>query len=214
MYEEMQKYEFAEGVEKQEYQLFVSKKKEHGCAGLNMGVCVTPDEKLWNNPNFMNVITMKDKIAYGGMHFLIVETDSDLTEDYDEDFSRHYDHLPTALAKEFDDEYLGEDLISEPEERQTNKYLVLPGINPNEALLGQVAAAPLFDEMMDYAKRCAEAMGCEKVLIPKRTEIHSNRSAIQEAIASKNYPTFDFGEEIPFSYDPYRYSFQECYEVT
>jgi len=171
MYGEMQKYEFAEGAEKQEYKLFVSKKKEHGCAGLNMGACVAPDKRLWENPNFMNVIAMKDSIAYGGMHFLVVE-------------------------------------------KEGKKYLTLPGINPNEALLGQAAAEPLFDALMDYAKQCADAMGCEKVLIPKNTGIHSNRSVIQEIIASRNYPTFDFGKKVPFSYDPYQYSFQECFEVT
>ena len=170
MYEEVQKFEFVEGTEKQDYQLYISKKKEHGCAGLNMGVCVAPDEQLWSNPNFSNVIIMKDNIAYGGMHFLVMEEEG-------------------------------------------KKYLALPGINPNEALLGQVAADQLFDKMMDYAKECAEKLGCEKVLIPTNSTIHSNRSAIQDVINNKKYKTFTFKSNMPFSYSPFEYSFQECYEV-
>ena len=38
------------------------------------GVCTAADEKLWNNPDFMNVIIFdENNIAQGGMHILIIE---------------------------------------------------------------------------------------------------------------------------------------------
>lgn len=68
------KYEFRESVEKIKLRCVVSKRKTHGVAGCNMGVCVAPDEKLWNNPNFMNVILFdQNDIAQGGMHVLLIE---------------------------------------------------------------------------------------------------------------------------------------------
>lgn len=78
MRKEVDKFEF-EGetgkAERKELEFIISKKKEHGVAGYNMGVCVAPDEKLWNDPQFMNCIMFDPKLkqAMGGMHFLIRE---------------------------------------------------------------------------------------------------------------------------------------------
>lgn len=78
MRKEMDKFKFHGGQgadEKRELKIIISKKKEHGVVGFNMGVCVTPDEKLWNDPQFMNAIIFDpiQKQAMGGIHFLIRE---------------------------------------------------------------------------------------------------------------------------------------------
>jgi len=169
MYKEMKKYEFSDGAEKVEYKLYVTKKKEHGCAGHNMGVCVASDEQLWEKPNFMNVILEKDSVIYGGMHFLIAEEEG-------------------------------------------RRYLTLPGINPNEVSLSRAFTDDLYDKLIEYAKKCAVKMGCEKVLIPTNPIIHSSRGGVQSAIEEKGYNKFIFKEKVQFSHSP-EYSFQDCYEV-
>jgi len=43
-----------------------------------MGVCVTPDEQLWNNSNFMSVIIFDaEGTAQGGMHLLVIEDEGE-----------------------------------------------------------------------------------------------------------------------------------------
>jgi hypothetical protein len=77
MHKELAKFKFINDLEKETKTLefIVSKKKEHCLVGLNMGVCVTPDEKLWNDRTFMNCIFLdpESKRAQGGVHFLIRE---------------------------------------------------------------------------------------------------------------------------------------------
>lgn len=77
MRKEVQKFTFdAEGAaETKSFEFAISKKREHGFAGYNMGVCVAPDEQLWNDPAFMNCIIFdpSTKQAMGGIHFLIRE---------------------------------------------------------------------------------------------------------------------------------------------
>jgi len=171
MRKEVDKFKFedqAGQAEKRELEFVISKKKEHGVAGFNMGVCVAPDEKLWNDPQFMNCIIFDPKLkqAMGGMHFLI---------------------------------------------RENN--LCLPGINPSLDVLGQVKNEELFDKMMEYAKKIKEKMGLEKILIPESSSIHSNRTQIQEIIRKKAFKKYKLQKEVEFSYSPYKYSFQECFEV-
>ncbi|MEI8012374.1 MAG: hypothetical protein WCI27_07855, partial [Candidatus Omnitrophota bacterium] len=68
------KYRYNEGKNKISLHFEVSKKKAHGVAGFNMGVCVAPDRQLWNNPDFMNLIIWNEEgIALGGMHIFIIE---------------------------------------------------------------------------------------------------------------------------------------------
>lgn len=171
MRKEVDKFKFedqAGSAEKRELEFIISKKKEHGVAGFNMGVCVAPDEKLWNDPQFLNCIMFDPKLkqAMGGMHFLI---------------------------------------------RENN--LCLPGINPSLDVLGQVKNEELFDRMMEYAKKVKEKMGLEKILIPESSSIHSNRTQIQEIIRKKAFKKYKLQKEAEFSYSPYKYSFQECFEV-
>ena len=76
MRKEMDKMKFEEGgpeEETVELSFEISKKKAHSVVGFNMGVCVTPDEKLWNDDTFFNVIFFdkKNKKAEGGYHGLI-----------------------------------------------------------------------------------------------------------------------------------------------
>ena len=74
---EIAKFTFISSAEEQKKRIefVVSKKREHSVAGLNMGVCVAPDERLWKDPTFMNCIIFEpeSKRALGGMHFLIRE---------------------------------------------------------------------------------------------------------------------------------------------
>jgi len=166
------KYEFKESMEKIKLRCVTSKRKAHGAIGLNMGVCVAPDEKLWDNPNFMNVILFdEDNIAQGGMHVLIIEEDDG------------------------------------------KKYLTLPGINPSIGLLSQVPADDIYNKLIAYAHELARELNCEGVLIPKETNIHSNRSEIQRVVSGKNYEEITLSKIHPFSYDPYKYSLQGCYVV-
>ncbi|MDP3794054.1 MAG: hypothetical protein Q8R07_04885, partial [Candidatus Uhrbacteria bacterium] len=76
MQEEVQKYTFIEGAEggvTKKFRLEISKKRAHGAAGLNMGVCVAPDAKLWEKPTFANVVLWdENNIARGGMHIELV----------------------------------------------------------------------------------------------------------------------------------------------
>jgi len=80
MKHEMAKWDFiegAEGGEERKLQFEITKKKLHAAAGMNMGVCVAVDDKLWNKREFMNVVLFADDgIARGGMHFEIVRDDS------------------------------------------------------------------------------------------------------------------------------------------
>lgn len=171
MRKEVDKFKFEDQsgqAEKRELEVVISKKKEHGVTGFNMGVCVTPDEKLWNDPEFFNCIMFDPKLkqAMGGMHFLI---------------------------------------------RENN--LCLPGINPSLDVLGQVKNEELFDKMMEYAKKVKEKLGLEKILIPESSSIHSNRTQIQEIIRKKAFKKYNLKKEAEFSYSPFEYSFQECFEV-
>jgi hypothetical protein len=52
----------------------VTKRRVHAVAGLNSGVCVVKDTKLWDNPDFLHVLFFNENnVSMGGMHLLIVE---------------------------------------------------------------------------------------------------------------------------------------------
>ena len=171
MRKEVDKFQFedeAGKTEKRELEFAISKKKEHCVAGYNMGVCVAPDEKLWNDEKFMNCIIFDPELkqAMGGAHFLI---------------------------------------------RENN--LCLPGINPSLDVLDSVKNEELFDKMIAYAKKVKEKLGLDKILIPSDSVIYSNRTQIQDIIRNKNFKKHDLKQSAEFSYEPFEYSFQECYEV-
>ena len=77
MRSELQKYRYEEGASTEEtpvYEFEISKRRAHGVAGFNMGVCVVPDQELWAKEGFSNVIIWnKDHIALGGMHFEVFQ---------------------------------------------------------------------------------------------------------------------------------------------
>lgn len=77
MRKEVEKYDFDPQEEgkavMQQLQFVISKKREHGVVGYNMGVCVAPDEELWDDTDFWEGIIFDPVIkqAMGGVHFLI-----------------------------------------------------------------------------------------------------------------------------------------------
>jgi hypothetical protein len=67
------KYAFNGGRERLRLRFTPSKRKAHGVAGFNMGVCTATDNKLWDNPDYFNVIIFDEgDIACGGMHVMAV----------------------------------------------------------------------------------------------------------------------------------------------
>ena len=76
MEKEMAKWTFiegAEGGEERKLRFHITKQKLHAVAGLNMGVCVAVDDRLWNKPEFSNVVLFGDDgVARGGMHIELV----------------------------------------------------------------------------------------------------------------------------------------------
>ncbi|MCF6277080.1 MAG: hypothetical protein L3J07_04580 [Candidatus Magasanikbacteria bacterium] len=172
--DDISKYEFVEGGggSGKPLRLEISKHKLHSVAGLNMGVCVAVDEKLWNKETFMNVILWDDEIkkSQGGMHFEIVEDKGE-------------------------------------------KYLSLPGINPTPKLLASANPESIYDQMIEFAKKSAKAIGAKGVLIPTRGEIHSNRAEIHKIVQDKKYPVHSLENSHDFSYKPYIYSWKDTYFI-
>ena len=78
MQKEIVKYEFkkeAKGKGK-EYTFLLSKRKVHSAAMFNMGVCVAPDDTLWNSPDFWQLIIFdEDRDAHGGVIIRTIEED-------------------------------------------------------------------------------------------------------------------------------------------
>jgi len=162
------KYTFNQSREQVKLRFTPSKRRAHGVAGLNMGVCVAPDKKLWDNPDFFNVVIFDEHdTACGGMHVLVVR-DGD------------------------------------------KKYLTLPGINPSTALLTRVSAEDIFGQCVSYARELAAGLGCDGLLIPRQSEIHSNRSEIQRVIAAEEYDTVLLKTTHPFAG---KYAFRNCLVV-
>jgi hypothetical protein len=76
MQEEMTKFEFKkEGWGKgKEYVFTISKRKAHSVAMFNMGVCVAPDDRLWNSPDMWQLIIFdKEGDAHGGAILRTIE---------------------------------------------------------------------------------------------------------------------------------------------
>jgi hypothetical protein len=78
MKKEIVKYEFRpEGRGKgKEYFFLLSKRRVHSVAMFNMGVCVAPDDKLWNSPDMWQLIIFDEKHdAHGGAILRTIEED-------------------------------------------------------------------------------------------------------------------------------------------
>ncbi len=73
MYQEMKKFEHTHHTKGRggiKYNFMLSKKKLHSVAMLNMGVCVARDDRLWNMPDFWQMIIWDKKMnACGGVIF-------------------------------------------------------------------------------------------------------------------------------------------------
>lgn len=79
MQKEMQKFEFRrEGRsrlgELNKFIFTLSKRKAHSIAMFNMGVCVAPDDRLWNQPDMWQLVIFdQDKNACGGVIYRTIE---------------------------------------------------------------------------------------------------------------------------------------------
>lgn len=148
----------------------VTKRRAHAAVGLSEGVCVVYDDRLWNNPNFLQLIFWSEEgRAQGGAHLLIVEDDG-------------------------------------------GSFLTLPGINPAADLLGNIRATDLVDALIRHAFALADAWSLRGVWIPVQRNIHSNRQAIQTAVAARSWPTRHVRSHT-LSYAPFAYSFSEVFDV-
>jgi hypothetical protein len=78
MQHEMEKFEHSHqktGKGGRELIFMLSKRKLHSVAMFNMGVCVAPDDKLWNMPDFWQMIIWDEfkEHAFGGVIFRTIE---------------------------------------------------------------------------------------------------------------------------------------------
>ena len=97
-------------------------------------------------------------------------------------------------------------------EEEGRRYLTLPGINPSVRLMTRVEAPALLDAVVDYAWRLAHQLGLHGVWVPASPAIHSNRRAILEELARRDWP-FRSGPLHTFSTEPYHYAFEHVLEV-
>jgi hypothetical protein len=97
------------------------------------------------------------------------------------------------------------------EEDAGQRFLTLPGINPSVRLLDRVEASVLLDAVLDYAWRLARQLGLHGVWVPAHPGIHSNRRALHEELARRDWPLR--GTRLhEFSTQPYHYTFQQVLE--
>ncbi|MBW2975546.1 hypothetical protein KY366_07535, partial [Candidatus Woesearchaeota archaeon] len=79
MQKEMEKFEFkTEGKSGfgRPFRFILSKRKMHSVAMFNMGVCVAPDDKLWNSPDFWQMIIFDEEDnGCGGVIYRTIEED-------------------------------------------------------------------------------------------------------------------------------------------
>jgi hypothetical protein len=97
-------------------------------------------------------------------------------------------------------------------EEEGKRYLVLPGINPSVRLLARVEASVLLEAVVDHGWRLARRLGLQGVWVPASPAIHSNRRAIQEELARRDWPVR--GTQVhAFSTEPYPYTFDQVLEA-
>ncbi len=93
------------------------------------------------------------------------------------------------------------------------KYLSLPGINPSLTMLREVSGERVLRAMIDFAKRSAQAIKAESVLIPTNPTIFTNREELHGLVREMKLPTKSLSEHHQFSYAPFAYSWQDGYEI-
>lgn len=173
MQKEVTKFEFKQTLKDkrgEKYTFKLSKRKAYSCAMYNFGVCVASDNKLWNSPDFWQMIIFdKNQNANGGVIYRTIEEEG-------------------------------------------KKYLVV-SIQPNSTILGQTSPKNTYKKIIQYSKTMVELLKYDALLLPKNASIHSNRGSIQEEIQNYNYPEITLKNTYEFSYDPYKYSYQEFYLV-
>ena len=95
-----------------------------------------------------------------------------------------------------------------------NKYLTLPGINPNQKILKDVDPEKLLQIMIDFAKKAAQLVGADAVLIPQSASIHSNRDVISALINEDRFgKPVDLDHEHDFTEETYSYSWKKAYRI-
>ncbi|MGM5484345.1 MAG: hypothetical protein ACQEP1_00530 [Nanobdellota archaeon] len=74
---ELDKFLFSESLEGklgEKFTFMLSKRKPHSVAMYNFGVCIAPDNKLWNDPSFWQMIIFDEKkYACGGIIYRTIE---------------------------------------------------------------------------------------------------------------------------------------------
>jgi hypothetical protein len=95
-------------------------------------------------------------------------------------------------------------------EEHGKRYLTLPGINPSAEFMATVDGRRLYDGIIEQVIKFARAGGYEGVYIPTESNIHSNRSMIQKAIAEKKYRAADI-TEVQWNTLPEPYPFARVY---
>lgn len=77
MQKELEKFEFkreARSISGTTFTFVLSKRKLHSVAMYNMGVCVAPDDKLWNSPDFWQMIIFDEEgNGCGGVIYRIIK---------------------------------------------------------------------------------------------------------------------------------------------
>lgn len=174
MQNEMGKFKFERGKKflgaKKTFTFNLSKKKAHSVAMFNMGVCIAVDEKLWNKPDFWQMIIFdEEKNACGGVLYRTIE-------------------------------------------EKEKKYLIC-SIRPSQKILSVTSPTSVYDKIMQYSKLIKKILKFDAVLIPEKSEIHSNRGSIQTEIQNRNYRTITLKREYTFSYDPYNYTYKKFFVV-
>jgi hypothetical protein len=97
-------------------------------------------------------------------------------------------------------------------EEEGQRYLVLPGINPSVRLLARVEVSVLLEAVVDYGWRLARRLGLRGVWVPASPGIHSNRRAVQEELARRDWPLR--GTQVhAFSTEPFHYTFDQVLEA-
>jgi hypothetical protein len=97
-------------------------------------------------------------------------------------------------------------------EEAGQRYLVLPGINPSVRLLAWVEVSVLLEAVVDYGWRLVRRLGLQGLWVPASPAIHSNRRAVQEELARRDWtprPT----QVHAFSTEPYPYTFDHVLEA-
>ncbi|MGE0711418.1 MAG: hypothetical protein AB7N76_37250 [Planctomycetota bacterium] len=97
-------------------------------------------------------------------------------------------------------------------EREGQRALALPGINPSLDLLREVGPEALLDAALGYARALARAWQLDEVWVPTHYAIATNRGPIRHVLEERALPVAAV-PSVSFSHSPYRYTFDEVWVV-